>query len=152
MCLCSQLRKCLYLHSNPAVSCLHVASCVHDVTAHLVVGKVRLWDELRRVHRHLGNGSVKFHKNTQVGNFRLVIVTGVMYYYVLCIGQHLQYVVSRRDVSDVDPLAVDVCVICVIATGTQALRKTSRLLMLCWLKGSVGLSFSKHVSGVETQP
>lgn len=41
------------LHNDPAVSRLDVASCVPDVTPHLVVGEVRLLDQLRGVHCHL---------------------------------------------------------------------------------------------------
>lgn len=40
--------------SDPAVSRLDVTSSVPDVTAHLIVGEVRLLNQLRRVHRHLG--------------------------------------------------------------------------------------------------
>lgn len=37
---------------------------------------------------------------------------------------YLEYVVSRWDVSDVDPLTVYVGVICIIATRTEPLKKT----------------------------
>lgn len=36
---------------------------------------------------------------------------------------YLQYVVSRLDVGDVNPLAVNVGIVCVIAAGTQTLHR-----------------------------
>lgn len=44
-------------HSDPAVSRLDVASCVPDVTMHLIVGEIRLLNQLRGVHCHLRNST-----------------------------------------------------------------------------------------------
>lgn len=95
---------------DPAVSRLDVTSCVPDVTAHLVVGEVRLLNQLRWVHRHLGNT-----RNTRVKccDFRFAP-------FVLS-NAHLKDIVSRKHVGDVDPLAVNVGVIRVVAAGTEPL-------------------------------
>lgn len=41
-------------------------------------------------------------------------------------GEHnnyLQYVVSWLDICDVNPLAVDVCIVCIITTWAETLEK-----------------------------
>ncbi len=43
---------------------------------------------------------------------------------------HLEYVVSRWYIRDVDPLAVDVGVIRIVATRTEPLRKTQTYITL----------------------
>lgn len=55
------------LHDDPAVSRLDVASCVPDVAPHLIVGEVRLLDQLRGVYCHLDN------KHKEPLRFRMMI-------------------------------------------------------------------------------
>lgn len=43
---------------------------------------------------------------------------------------YLQYVVSRLDVSDINPLAVDVSVVRIVAAWTQTLEKQSRRILI----------------------
>lgn len=61
----------------------------------------------------------------------------------LFLSNHLQYVVSWWNVGDVDPLTVNVCVICVVASRTETLMETQteiriflyikkKSLITCW--------------------
>lgn len=105
------------LQCDPAVPGLDVGAGVADVTAHLVVGEVRLLHHPRGIHRHL---------RIRLGF--VPCVSGTSSHRSSVVDAHLEHVVTRRHVGDVDPLAVNVGVIRVVATWTEALEKRLKLL------------------------
>lgn len=89
-----------------------------DVAPSHVVVKAGLRNLLLRVYRHLMGRNIHVRIRQIV---KPATHTHKRYYYKILKFPDLEDVFSRGDVSDVDPLTVDVGVVGVIATRTQPL-------------------------------
>ena len=103
------------------VARLDVDSCVYDVTSHYVVGEVRFQDVEIGIDGNLEKIMTNKHSVWAALQVNCISMSREKLGKKI-IMWHLQDIVSWRNVSDVDPLAVDVGSVDVMTSWTQSLR------------------------------